>query len=401
MSKAPLAGGSYSPVLIGPDEAGLEEALGLAEAYSADFPSPRRNAPHMAVAYVPVDPALVFSGIYSSVGEEIDCLGRSHGVEPRGIVQALRLGDIAGKPTDELSCGQAVRAAVGVAAASNPTVWVLDRCFEWLEEEHRETLGAFLRGELQAGRPVIEISARSAWFVQGTGPGAAGASRPDRQIPSGELALSGRGLIVRRGSFELGPLDMDIFSGERLAILGPNGAGKSSIALALAGLLPFEGKVEAFGRAGDGRSRKILYSFQRPDDQLFRATVREELTETARRVDGYDEARVDDLVHVLRFESLLDKDPFSLPLGARRLLTIGSVLAAQCPAVILDEPSAFLSEWELETLQSALTWAQAQGTAVVAITHDPDFTERFADRVICIGSPPAAEAPPPSLSLGE
>ena len=47
-----------------------------------------------------------------------------------------------------------------------------------------------------------------------------------------------RGAVVQRGSFTLGPVDLEIGWGERVAIVGPNGSGKTTLLLALLGRLP-------------------------------------------------------------------------------------------------------------------------------------------------------------------
>jgi energy-coupling factor transport system ATP-binding protein len=68
-----------------------------------------------------------------------------------------------------------------------------------------------------------------------------------------------------------------------VALIGPNGAGKSTLIRHLNGLLrPTQGSVRLLGQASAGRrmgelARTVSYLFQRPEQQFFAATVREEV----------------------------------------------------------------------------------------------------------------------------
>ena len=55
---------------------------------------------------------------------------------------------------------------------------------------------------------------------------------------SGEVVVRLRNALIRRGSFELGPVNLEIGWGERVAIVGPNGSGKTTLLQALMGVLP-------------------------------------------------------------------------------------------------------------------------------------------------------------------
>ena len=55
---------------------------------------------------------------------------------------------------------------------------------------------------------------------------------------SGDVTARLEGAVMRRGSFELGPLDLELAWGERVALVGPNGSGKTTLVEALLGTLP-------------------------------------------------------------------------------------------------------------------------------------------------------------------
>lgn len=204
-----------------------------------------------------------------------------------------------------------------------------------------------------------------------------------------------------------GGINLTLHAGEHLSVLGPNGAGKSTLALTLAGLLTApDGTLTATdvlrnhggGNHGERENRahwdvptwtpaqmlsRIGYVFQEPEYQFIRGTVREELELGPRRLaaltrEPLNEAelteRTNTLAHHLRLTHLLDANPFTLSGGEKRRLSVASALATAPKILILDEPTFG---------QDARTWAElvdlirellANGTAVISITHDEDYT---------------------------
>ena len=201
-----------------------------------------------------------------------------------------------------------------------------------------------------------------------------------------------------------GGINLTLRTGEHLSVLGPNGAGKSTLALTLAGLLTApDGTLTATdalrshgGNHGGEPAHwdvptwtpaqmlsRIGYVFQEPEYQFIRGTVREELELGPRRLAALtrvplNEAelteRTNTLAHHLRLNHLLDANPFTLSGGEKRRLSVASALATAPKILILDEPTFG---------QDARTWAElvdlirellANGTAVISITHDEDYT---------------------------
>lgn len=205
-----------------------------------------------------------------------------------------------------------------------------------------------------------------------------------------------------------GGINLTLHAGEHLSVLGPNGAGKSTLALTLAGLLTApDGTLTATdalrnydGERGSNHGgerahwdiptwtpaqmlSRIGYVFQEPEYQFIRGTVREELELGPRRLAALNRvpldedelaARTDELATRLRLTHLLDANPFTLSGGEKRRLSVASALATAPKILILDEPTFG---------QDARTWAElvdlirellADGTAVISITHDEDYT---------------------------
>ena len=197
-----------------------------------------------------------------------------------------------------------------------------------------------------------------------------------------------------------GGINLTLHAGEHLSVLGPNGAGKSTLALTLAGLLTAPNgtltATEALRNHGGEPAHwdvptwtpaqmlsRIGYVFQEPEYQFIRGTVREELELGPRRLAALTRnplneddltARTNELATHLRLTHLLDANPFTLSGGEKRRLSVASALATAPKILILDEPTFG---------QDARTWAElvdlirellADGTAIISITHDEDYT---------------------------
>jgi cobalt/nickel transport system ATP-binding protein len=184
-------------------------------------------------------------------------------------------------------------------------------------------------------------------------------------------------------------LDFSLSQGERLGIQGPNGAGKSTLFLLAMGLLsPQKGKVEVFGqeRATEKDFRpvrtRIGYCFQDPDDQLFSATVKEDVAFGPLN-QGKHKHEVLEIVQNtlarLGLSGFEDRVTYHLSGGERRLVSLATVLAMQPEALLLDEPTSGLdpdTEKRLEEvlMSSDLSWA--------VISHDQAFLERTCGRIL-------------------
>src|SRR3546814_15083818 len=101
--------------------------------------------------------------------------------------------------------------------------------------------------------------------------------------PLPALLVEGLAYAHPGGAQVLYGVDLQIAAGERVALLGPNGAGKTTLVLHLNGVLtPGAGRVVVGGLAvvpANHREvrRRVGIVFQDPDDQLFMATVRDEV----------------------------------------------------------------------------------------------------------------------------
>ncbi|MGH7408636.1 MAG: energy-coupling factor ABC transporter ATP-binding protein, partial [Candidatus Methylomirabilales bacterium] len=132
------------------------------------------------------------------------------------------------------------------------------------------------------------------------------------------------------------------------ALVGPNGAGKSTLAKHVNGILrPDSGRVLLDGQdirlAPLARlARSVGYVFQDPDEQIFQPTVREEVAVGPRALGvagAVLDERVGEALDRMALGEVAGANPHDLGLAERTRVAIGSVLAMETPAVILDEPT--------------------------------------------------------------
>lgn len=198
-------------------------------------------------------------------------------------------------------------------------------------------------------------------------------------IRSGERVAGLEAAVVRRGSFTLGPVDLEIAWQDRVAILGPNGSGKSTLLGAITGKFPVESGKRWTGsrvRMGEVEQGREAFSGQEP------------LLATFRRETGYlpEEARS----ALARFGLGADhvmRPAATLSPGERTRATIAALGARKVNLMILDEPTNHLDLPAIEELEQAL--AAYEGT-VILVTHDRWLLDAFeTTRRLDLGDPAA------------
>jgi len=184
--------------------------------------------------------------------------------------------------------------------------------------------------------------------------------------------LSARGVARRFGQrVALEPVDLELESGEVVALVGPNGAGKSTLLSILAGALePSEGTVERPARVGWVPQRPAHYG---------RLTARENLRLFA-ALERVPPERADELA--AEFELPEGTRASNLSVGNRQRLDVALALLASPDVLLLDEPTA-----SLDPHQRARVWEIARsvadrGGAVLVATHHWEELGGRADRTL-------------------
>jgi branched-chain amino acid transport system permease protein len=173
-------------------------------------------------------------------------------------------------------------------------------------------------------------------------------------------------------------VDVEVRSGEMLAIIGPNGAGKSSLFNLMSAFhRPTTGDVKLLGRSIVGRKRYqlaregIARTFQ--TSRLFPSlTIWETVLVAASSVCRRRAESVARTAQVLDGVGLLQNwsdMPDVLPPGRQRLLEIARALALNPRVLLLDEAMAGMTEREIARVHETLRSVIDRGVAVVAIEH--------------------------------
>jgi ATPase subunit of ABC transporter with duplicated ATPase domains len=183
----------------------------------------------------------------------------------------------------------------------------------------------------------------------------------------GDVVARLEGAVVERGGFRVGPVDLDLRHGDRLALLGCNGSGKTTLLQALLGKLPL---AEGTRRLGPGTVLGEL------PQGLGPFAGEERLLDRFVALGGLPagEARSILATFALRADDVL-RPGASLSPGERSRAAIALLAARGVNALVLDEPTNNLDLEAIEQLELAL--GSYEGAAVL-VTHDRRFLEAFA-----------------------
>ena len=194
------------------------------------------------------------------------------------------------------------------------------------------------------------------------------------------------------GNAGLRDCSLAIRPGLRHALIGGNGAGKTTLFLHANGILkPQAGRVLYAGVPLDyGRDglrqlrRQVGLVFQNPDQQLFSASVEEDVSFGPLNLD-LDPVTVRERTRAalaaVGMGALAARPVHHLSFGQKKRVCIAGVLAMQPRLLILDEPMAGLDPAGRQELLAVFDALQAQGITLLLATHDMDFAYRWADQI--------------------
>ena len=207
------------------------------------------------------------------------------------------------------------------------------------------------------------------------------------------LVLTARGLVKRYGdAVALGGLDLDLRSGECVALIGHNGSGKTTAMRILAGLMePSEGSVKIKGidvheARGNPITRSAI-SFAPDNPVLYDDLTVEEhliLTGLAHGVSDDLDDRVDSILGDLGLLARRDYLPSQLSRGMRQKTSIACALIRPLEVLMLDEPVVGLDPPSRKSLKEEIGSLVADEVSVLLTTHQIEFARGIADRVIVL-----------------
>ena len=205
------------------------------------------------------------------------------------------------------------------------------------------------------------------------------------------------GIRAEQVSIELGgrlvvqDVDLEVPTGELLALVGPNGAGKSTLLAALSGerqpsagrVLVGDRPVREYPPLELARLRSMLTQDNAVSFPFLVSEVVEmgrspwaRIAERERDADAIDTAtQRTDVAH------LLDRRFTELSGGERARVSLARVLAQDTPVVLLDEPTAALDLRHQEDVLRIARELSEEGRTVVVVLHDLSLAGAYADRV--------------------
>jgi sulfate transport system ATP-binding protein len=230
------------------------------------------------------------------------------------------------------------------------------------------------------------------------------------------MSIEIRNITKRFGSFvALDGINLDIPTGELVALLGPSGCGKTTLLRIIAGMESADsGEVSFSGQEAThlhARDRNVGFVFQHY--ALFRhMTVFENVAfglrvkpKNERPAEAEIKKRVMDLLGLVQLDWLADRYPSQLSGGQRQRIALARALAVEPKVLLLDEPFGALDTKVRKELRRWLRRLHDEmHISSVFVTHDQEEALEVADRVVVmnhgrieqIGSPDEVYSAPAS-----
>ncbi len=240
-------------------------------------------------------------------------------------------------------------------------------------------------GKIRADGPTDQVLAEHAAALEANGVWTPGVELPSYPAPASigsEALLAAANFTVRpvpQAPPVVTDIDLEIYSGERIAVMGANGTGKTTLLMALAGLIQPEGELSG---------RPPVMVFQNPEHQFLTHSVHDELR-FGLPLNKQTEQAVRDLTETFGLTHLAELNPFRLSGGEKRRLSVAAgLLAARYrtePTVLLaDEPTFGLDRANTTIMLQQLADHADDGGAVAIITHDKRVADAWATRVVTV-----------------
>ena len=178
----------------------------------------------------------------------------------------------------------------------------------------------------------------------------------------------------------IGPLSLNLKSGELVCLLGPSGCGKTTLLNMLAGLdRDYSGMLHC-------NHYRISYMFQEPRLLPWR-NVRQNLALVANTL---EQQKIDELLALMELEGIADQYPGRLSLGMARRVALARTLINDPDLILMDEPFVSLDPPTAENLGEVLGRLRQRRpeVAILMVTHNVREALTLSDRVLVLGNQP-------------
>jgi cobalt/nickel transport system ATP-binding protein len=190
------------------------------------------------------------------------------------------------------------------------------------------------------------------------------------------------------GTQALDKIDLDVRTGERVALVGPSGAGKSTLLMHLNGILRGSGTVRIMGQTvADGDlqfiRKQVGLLFQDPNDQLFCPTVFEDIAFGPLNL-GVPAPEIGKVVDKALSDVMLDhsyasRSAHHLSQGERKRVALATILAMEPKILALDEPTGNLDPGNRRHLIELIA---ALPATLILGTHDLEMALTLCERTV-------------------
>ncbi len=191
-------------------------------------------------------------------------------------------------------------------------------------------------------------------------------------------------------------ISLQFMEGSFTAIMGANGSGKSTLARCLNGLLlPTAGRVLVDGLSTAEASalpairRRVGLVFQDPSTQMTSPTIERELAFALQNIGLAKEQvhrRVEEELQRLGFRNRRTDPPSTLSGGAQQRLALAAVMMMHPKALVLDEPTTFLSPASRQQLMEDLTRLHCERHTTIILITQRLGEARQAGRIVVLES---------------
>ncbi|MDO5747933.1 MAG: sugar ABC transporter ATP-binding protein [Actinomycetaceae bacterium] len=213
--------------------------------------------------------------------------------------------------------------------------------------------------------------------------------------PTSQPVLTVQGMKKNYGGVHaLKGIDFSVLPGEVHALVGENGAGKSTLIKMISGAeRPSAGKIFVndeevpLGSTQASFEAGVSTVYQSP--QLFGELTAAENIFIGRELKSGGRVRwIEQKTQVRALLERLQMDPqianqlvADLPVGEQQLVSIAKAFATKVKLLILDEPSAILTDSEVERLFHVVREMRKSGVGIIYISHRLDELQQISDRI--------------------
>ena len=209
------------------------------------------------------------------------------------------------------------------------------------------------------------------------------------------VILEMKGIVKSFGPVKaLKGVDFDLRAGEVHALMGENGAGKSTLMKVLTGIhdanegtIHYNGKQVAYSKPKDAMEDGIVIVHQELN-MMNHLTVaqnifigREEFRHNWLIDDGASIKKAKKLFDLLKLDINPTEKVGNLTVGKQQMVEIAKALSMDAKVIVFDEPTAALTESEINELFVIIDDLRAKGVGIIYISHRMDEIARITDRV--------------------